>query len=423
MNLTYIVGSTTTTVSMLDDGLHQDGMSGDGCYGAQIPAMTAGTMVQFYISSLDAFDNAATNPVGAPASLWSYTVQGGPVISGVANSLGLAGHPVWVTAGVQAAASVASVTLNYTTGLTQSQTNTPFIETMATNAAKPWTGGGCTNAWTVTPSSGSPFEQATNANYGSGNIYGLSFKNGTTNLSDSMITTTKGIDARGSGGTLSFCIQTSIVSSNAGWAMQLDPGTGFTTRLSNQTTTSQSWQLYSYSLQSADLVGNLFLRFQFSEGSTANRIFLDQIILTTVSATGSWTNVVMYDDGLHDDGAAGDGTYGGLIPAFSSGTTVSYYLTATDTVGLSTSSPSGAPASIYSYAVTSNTNASPIVAGTMSGGNLVVQWNSQPGCVYTVQWSDDLIAWTNSLVVGQTNSWSDISPTITVPKRFYRLLW
>ena len=427
VNLTYIVGSTTNTVSMLDDGLHQDGMAGDGCYGAQIPAMTAGTMVQFYISSLDAFDNAATNPVGAPASLLFYTVQGGPIISGVANSIGLAGHPVWVTAGVSASAGVASVTLNYTTGLTQSQTNTPFIETMATNPVVPpaaWSGTGCNNPWTVSYNGSNPFQQMGNANYGGGNTNGLSFKNGTTNLSDSLITTTKGIDARGTGGTLSFYIQTSISSSNAGWAMQLSPGTaGFTTRLSAQTTTNQNWQLYSYSLQSSDLVSNLFLRFQFSEGSTANRIFLDQITLTTVSATGSWTNVAMYDDGLHDDGAAGDGSYGGMIPAFSSGTTVSYYLTANDTVGLSTSSPSGAPISIYSYAVTSNTNASPIVSGTMSGGNLVLQWNSQPGYAYTVQWSDDLITWTNSLVVGQTNSWIDISPTITVPKRFYRLLW
>ena len=423
VNLTYIVGSTTNTVSMSDDGLHQDGLSGDGCYGARISAMPAGTLVQFYLSALDAFDNAAMNPVGAPASLLSYTVQGGPVISGVTNSLGLAGHPVWVTAGVQAAVSVASVTLSYTTGLNQSLTNTPFIETMATNAVKPWTGSGCINAWTVTPSSGSPFEQAANANYGSGNTNGLSFKNGTTNVSDSMITTTKGIDARGSSGTLGFYIQTSISSSNAGWAMQLNPGTGFTTRLSGQTSTSQSWQFYSYSLQPGDLVSNLFLRFQFSEGSTANRVFLDQITLTTVSATGSWTNVLMYDDGLHDDGASSDGTYGGLIPAFSSGTTVSYYLTATDAVGLSTSSPADAPTSLYSYSVTPNINASPIVTGTISGSNPLLQWSAQPGCVYTVQWSDDLITWTNSFVAGQTNIWIDTSPTITMPKRFYRLLW
>ena len=44
----------------------------------------------------------------------------------------------------------------------------------------------------------------------------------------------------------------------------------------------------------------------------------------------------MLDDGLHHDGTAGDGVYGGAIPALSAGTTVSYYLTATDNLGLVT---------------------------------------------------------------------------------------
>ena len=84
----------------------------------------------------------------------------------------------------------------------QAATTTVFLETMATNAAKPWTGIGCDNAWTVTFNGGNPFEQETNANYGGGNPCGLTFKNGTTNLSDSMITTTLGIDALGNSGTL-----------------------------------------------------------------------------------------------------------------------------------------------------------------------------------------------------------------------------
>jgi formylglycine-generating enzyme required for sulfatase activity len=48
-----------------------------------------------------------------------------------------------------------------------------FLETMATNAAKPWTGTGCDNAWTVAFSGGNPFEQAIDANYGPGNPFGL----------------------------------------------------------------------------------------------------------------------------------------------------------------------------------------------------------------------------------------------------------
>lgn len=44
-----------------------------------------------------------------------------------------------------------------------------FLETMATNAVKPWPGSGCNNPWTVAFSVNNPFEQNLNANYGGGN--------------------------------------------------------------------------------------------------------------------------------------------------------------------------------------------------------------------------------------------------------------
>ena len=162
-----------------------------------------------------------------------------------------------------------------------------FLETMATNGVKPWTGSGCNYPWTIAFNTVNPFEQNANANYGGGNTNGLSFKNGTTNPADSTITTVLPIDARGSGAALTFYLQVNIASSNAGWAMQLNPGTGFTTRLSGQTTTNQNWQLYTYNLQPGDLVSNLALRFEFSEGATGNRIFLDQIALTTTTGTSN----------------------------------------------------------------------------------------------------------------------------------------
>ncbi|MCX6926967.1 MAG: aryl-sulfate sulfotransferase [Verrucomicrobia bacterium] len=58
---------------------------------------------------------------------------------------------------------------------------------------------------------------------------------------------------------------------------------------------------------------------------------------------GSISNtVVMLDDGLHQDGAAGDGVYGGQIPAFAPGANVSYYVSAQDDFGLTSADPSGA---------------------------------------------------------------------------------
>jgi hypothetical protein len=176
-----------------------------------------------------------------------------------------------------------------------------FLETMATNAVKPWTGSGCNNSWIVSfTDNNNPFEQATNANYGGGNPCGLTFKNGTTNLSDSMITTALGIDAQGNSGTLAFYLEADSLTGYAGWAMQLNPGTGFTTRLSELTASNHPYQLYTYNLQPGDLVSNLTLRFQFCGGSTTNRIQLDDISLTVVIGTNtssSWSMTNLPDTG------------------------------------------------------------------------------------------------------------------------------
>ena len=176
------------------------------------------------------------------------------------------------------------VTLQHAVGATNFVV---FSETMAVAPVKPWTAGGCDNAWTVAFTGGNPFEQSANSNYGSGNTNGLTFKNGTTNLTDSAITTIQPIDARGDSATLSFFINTTGLTNNAGWAVLLNSGAGFTTRLSENVGTNHSWRNYTYTLPSADLVSNLFLQFQFSGGSTSARIWLDQITLTVTIGTSN----------------------------------------------------------------------------------------------------------------------------------------
>jgi formylglycine-generating enzyme required for sulfatase activity len=170
-----------------------------------------------------------------------------------------------------------------------------FLETMATNAVKPWTGTGCNYQWTVAFNAGNPFEQNVNANY-AGNPCGLSFKSGTTDLTDSTITTAQTINALGNSGTVDFYLQIPApltTNSFAGWALQLNPGTGvFTTRLSGQSTNGQGWTHYVYALQSSELVSNLTLRFQFNENATGNRIFLDNISVTV--QTGASNAVIPF---------------------------------------------------------------------------------------------------------------------------------
>ena len=88
----------------------------------------------------------------------------------------------------------------------------------------------------------------------------------------------------------SFYMEADSLTGNEGWAMQLNPGSGFTTRLSELTASNHTFQLYTYNLQPGDLVSNLILRFQFSGGSSSNRIQLDDISLTIVTGTTNSTN-------------------------------------------------------------------------------------------------------------------------------------
>jgi len=77
-----------------------------------------------------------------------------------------------------------------------------------------------------------------------------------------------------------------------------------------------------------------------------NLYYSDQLV-------GNFTKVVMADDGLHGDGAAGDGTYGAVIPGRNAGTLVRFYIEAV--AGNSAKSvrydPVGAEHDVYTYTV------------------------------------------------------------------------
>lgn len=63
-------------VQMFDDGQHNDGTSGDGVFGATIPAFGAGTFVRFYVEAI-AGNTAGTRaylPVGAEHDVFMYQV-------------------------------------------------------------------------------------------------------------------------------------------------------------------------------------------------------------------------------------------------------------------------------------------------------------------------------------------------------------
>ena len=72
----------------------------------------------------------------------------------------------------------------------------------------------------------------------------------------------------------------------------------------------------------------------------------------------------------------------------------------------------------YSYAIPANG----LLSGAVATNSMVLRWSGQSALGYVVQWSSDLVKWSN-VSVGRTNSWVDTNPVSALPKRFYRLTW
>jgi hypothetical protein len=64
-NATTTTPPAFSTAPMFDDGAHGDGLAGDGLYGATLPAMPHGTVIEFYVQASDAGARSRTWP--APA--------------------------------------------------------------------------------------------------------------------------------------------------------------------------------------------------------------------------------------------------------------------------------------------------------------------------------------------------------------------
>lgn len=71
----YYVGRFTK-IEMMDDGSHNDGLAGDGIYGAQIPGFANGEYVRYYVEAIadDAAKTASFSPVGAEHDVYYFRV-------------------------------------------------------------------------------------------------------------------------------------------------------------------------------------------------------------------------------------------------------------------------------------------------------------------------------------------------------------
>jgi hypothetical protein len=78
-NLFYKTDTQFLSVPMFDDGRHGDGAPGDGVYGAQLPGLPHGTVVDYYVSADDDYGRVAFEPAAAPALSYRYRVGLQPV--------------------------------------------------------------------------------------------------------------------------------------------------------------------------------------------------------------------------------------------------------------------------------------------------------------------------------------------------------
>ncbi len=385
------------------------------------PAQFSGSGAQFIWSSNLVLDNEVvvryTGPAASPPKP--------PAISDVRTTPNTPTYTDTVAVSARitadAATSLSAVTLNYSDGtLTRKSV---FTETMAATAATPWTGTGADNPWTVTNLSGTnAVRQLTSAHHGSGNPCGLQFDKGDPILANTMAATAADIGAAGNSGYMEFWLGTTGMVSPNGWTCQLsvDSGKTWTTRLSELSGSNHAMQLYHYDLTPAELVNTLRMRFQFAgyaavAPTPAPKCSIDD--LSVVVTSGNPPAVVtMLDDGLHGDGLPGDGVFGAFIPAKPGGTVMTYAIKAEDRAGNITTAPT------ESYTVNATAPGEPFLATAQaSGSDVTVRWPAQPGFRYSVQWSDDLLHWTN-VPVGEASAWTDSSISASAAKRFYRVV-
>jgi hypothetical protein len=334
---------------------------------------------------------------------------------------------VYVTAKLQAGsdATVSQAKLTYGNG--GQSTSTVFTETMAataTSGTSGWDGSGASNSWVVTNTGNGlgNVKQTIAANHGTGNPCGLDMNKGSSNATATMVTNTNPINATGTSGYVEFWVATSNLTSGLGWNFQTSTdGATWTTRKSELSGSNYDYTtVWHYDLLSAERTSTLKIRFQFIGngvgGSTSPSVKIDDIKVVTTTGDAP-VSITMLDDGLHGDGVSGDGIFGALIPAFSAGSVMSYSITITDSAGNSASL-----ATTGSYVVSATTPPTSFAAtATLSGNQVIIQWPSQTGIGYSVQWSGDLIQWTN-VPVGQTNTWTDVGVLNTDLKRFYRVM-
>lgn len=104
--------------------------------------------------------------------------------------------------------------------------------------------------------------------------------------------------------------------------------------------------------------------------SSANGIF--QVVLYHAGGlAGNFSSIPMVDDGLHGDGAAGDGLYGATLPAYPAGSWVRFYIEAQANNAVRSASylPVGAEHDVFVFKVAAQNTNGPVVINELMASN------------------------------------------------------
>lgn len=408
INIRYQVnggGYGRFTVPMLDDGLHGDGAAGDSVYGGYIPTYDPGTDIDLYVEATDDSGAVSTFPAGGSSDPISYTVYNLP-LSTIASVkiIDANGSPILLDTLVMVKGLVEAANQFGTTGPAYIRDATGGIAVYGPSVTargiaigdsvrvmgwifgynglieiSPSPGGGTTppvflilnRGNTVTPQvvtipqvgesteglllriNGGHFVQT-----GSFAIGNYDFVVGTDSLQvyiDNAVTTVIGTAIPAGTCDIAGCLgqYDTVLPLFEGYEIlprfiadvitigNQPPAVGTTLRLPLFPTPSDTVWVTSRAYDDHGLA-SVTLYYQVNGGGWFR------------------TQVIMLDDGLHHEGAAGDSVFGAWIPPRQLSDVVDFYVSALDDSSAITTDPIGAPGNHYTYTVSSGPHVTPI---------------------------------------------------------------
>ncbi|MBN1290769.1 MAG: CotH kinase family protein [Candidatus Latescibacteria bacterium] len=144
-----------------------------------------------------------------------------------------------------------------------------------------------------------------------------------------------------------------------------------------------------------------------------------------------FSQIIMFDDGAHGDGDAGDGLYGSVIPPHSTGSLVRYYVEAraADTHGTSAFMPVGAEHDVFFYEVSAIiADSTPVLINEIMAGNKTTIQDPQgdyEDWVELLNVSNKVVNLSGMYLTDSENNlkkWTIPDGTIMAPKE-YLIVW